>query len=279
MTDQGESRSLLRREGVGRGLTRALWGGGVAVAATAVMIAVTLPRDASGDDHSTTGGPAAASGAPGRQDTGSGGVTEDDAPQGGQQTGRGPLTKAEVDRAKSIALQRDALRSAENVDGGRGPEYLDTDLAEPADASGASADEARRVEVLFYDYGHDRLVKKTVNLTAGTVEHTDTATGMQPPPSNDETREAAALLIQDALGKGLRADFKAATKGRELTSPDQLRLRGISFNTSEQSAPAGLGKCGTHRCVRLFTQVKDGPWIDTTNLVVDLSDRTVGRVH
>lgn len=187
MTDQGESRSLPRKGGVGRGLRRALWGGGVAVAATTVMIAVTLPRDAAGDDHSTTGGPAAASGAPGQQDAGSGGVIEDDAPQGGQQTGRGPLTKAEVDRAKSIALQRDALRSAEDVDGERGPEYLDTDLAEPADATEASADGARRVEVLFYDYGHDRLVKKTVNLTAGTVEHTDTATGMQPPPSNDET--------------------------------------------------------------------------------------------
>ncbi|MDX2702241.1 Tat pathway signal sequence domain protein [Streptomyces sp. PA03-6a] len=243
------------------------------------MIAVTLPRDAAGDDHSTTGGPAAASGAPGQQDAGSAGVIEDDAPQGGRQTGRGPLTKAEVDRAKSIALQRDALRSAQDVDGERGPEYLDTDLAEPADTTQASAGQARRVEVLFYDYGHDRLVKKTVNLTAGTVEHTDTATGMQPPPSNDETREAAELLIRDALGKGLRADFTAATKGRELTSPDQLRLRGISFNTAEQSAPAGLAKCGEHRCVRLFTQVKDGPWIDTTDLVVDLSDRTVGRIH
>ncbi|MFF7212446.1 Tat pathway signal sequence domain protein [Streptomyces sp. NPDC008238] len=243
------------------------------------MIGITLPRDASGDDHSTTGGPAAAPGAPGRQDAGSGGTTEDEAPAGAQQSGRGPLTKAEVDRAKSIALRRDALRSAEDVAGGRGPEYLDTDLAEPADATGARTEGARRVEVLFYDYGHDRLVKKTVDLTAGTVERTDTATGLQPPPSPDETRQAAALLIGDALGAGLRADFTAATKGRELTSPGQLRLRGISFNTAEQFAPAGLAKCGRHRCVRLFTQVKDGPWIDTTQLVVDLSDRTVGRIH
>ncbi|MFI8180293.1 Tat pathway signal sequence domain protein [Actinacidiphila glaucinigra] len=279
MTDQGESRSLPQKGGLGRGIRRALWGGGTAVLATAVMIGITLPRDASGDDHSPRGGPAAAPGAPGRQDAGSGDVTEDEAPEGARQSGRGPLTKAEVDRAKSIALRRDALRSAQDVDGGRGPEYLDTDLAEPADATGARTDRARRVEVLFYDYGHDRLVKKTVDLTSGTVERTDTATGLQPPPSNDETREAAALLIRDALGTGLRADFTAATKGRDLASPDQLRLRGISFNTAEQSAPAGLAKCGRHRCVRLFTQVKDGPWIDTTHLVVDLSDRTVGRIH
>jgi hypothetical protein len=206
-------------------------------------------------------------------------VTENQAPEGGQQTGRGPLTKAEVDRAKSIALQRGALRSAESADGERGPEYIDTDLAEPAQSATAQEEAARRVEVLFYDYARDQLVKKTVNLATGTVERTDTAEGMQPPPSAAETEQAAALLIQDALGKGLRADFKAATKGTDLTSPGQLRLRGISFNTSEQSAPAGLAKCGKHRCVRLFTQVKDGPWIDTTNLVVDLSDRTVGRIH
>ncbi|MFF3560594.1 Tat pathway signal sequence domain protein [Streptomyces sp. NPDC002574] len=207
-------------------------------------------------------------------------MTEDQAPQGGQQTGRGPLTEAEVDRAKSIALQRDGLRSAQDVNGGRGPEYLDTDLADPADTADAvGTEEDRRVEVLFYDYGHDRLVKKTVDLTRGTVERTDTASGLQPPPSSDETAEAAELLIKDPLGQGLRTDFAAATKGTGLTSPDQLRLRGISFNTAEQSAPAALRKCGEHRCVRLFTQVKDGPWIDTTRFVVDLSDRTVGRIH
>lgn len=292
MTDQGESRPTGKSGAAGRGVRRVLWGAGIAVAATAVMVGMTLPRSASaGDDRATTAGSAAPSGGPGRQDDGSGSgtdgghdtVTEIQAPQGGQQTGRGPLTKAEVDRAKSIALQRDSLRSAQDVDGGRGPEYLDTDLADPADpdadAGAARTGQDRRVEVLFYDYGHDRLVKKTVNLTAGTVEHTDTASGMQPPPSADETTEAAALLIKDPLGEGLRTDFAAAARGIRLTSPGQLRLRGISFNTAEQSGPAALRKCGKHRCVRLFTQVKDGPWIDTTRFVVDLSDRTVGRIH
>jgi hypothetical protein len=102
---------------------------------------------------------------------------------------------------------------------------------------------------------------------------------MQPPPSADETAEAADLLIADPLGQGLRTDFKAATKGTELTKASQLTLRGISFNTAEQSAPADLAKCGRHRCVRMFTQVKNGPWIDTTDLVVDLSDRTVARIQ
>jgi hypothetical protein len=202
-------------------------------------------------------------------------VTEDGAPQG-PQSGIGPLTKEEVDRARSIALRHGTPRNSLTAERTQGAEYLDADLVDAPDATTAAP---RRVEVLFYDYGHDQLVKQTVNLDSGTVEHTDTATGVQPPPSNDETRQAAALLIKDPLGKGLRTDFTAATKGRTLTSPDQLRLRGMSFDTDEQSAPAGLEKCGRNRCVRLFTQVKNGPWIDTTDYVVDLSDHTVGRIN
>jgi hypothetical protein len=279
VTDQGESRppeSTGKTGTAGRGVRRALIGGGIAVVATVAMIAITLPLNASGDDHSGDGVNAAASGAPGGAATPTTATSENAAPTGEEQTGRGPLTKAEVDRAKSIALARGALRSAETVDGGRGPEYVDTDLADSAEPSG---DDARRVEVLFYDYGHDQLVKKTVNLTTGKVERTDSASGMQPPPSADETAEAADLLIADPLGQGLRTDFKAATKGTELTTASQLTLRGISFNTAEQSAPADLAKCGQHRCVRMFTQVKNGPWIDTTDLVVDLSDRTVARIQ
>jgi len=253
-----------------------LWGAGIAVAATAAMVAVTLPRGASAHSDTTAGATPASS--TGQSGTGGNAVTENDAPQG-TQTGIGPLTKAEVDRARTIAttaLQHGTPRGLRTAEGAQGAEYLDTDLVDTPDAT---ADAPRRVEVLFYDYGHDQVVKQTVNLATGTVEHTDTATGVQPPPSNDETRQAAALLIKDPLGKGLRTDFKAATKGQDLTSPDQLRLRGLSFNTGEQSAPAGLDKCGRNRCVRLFTQAKNGPWIDTTDYVIDLSDHTGGRIH
>lgn len=281
MTEQGEGRPPVQTSTArtvritGRGMRRALIGGGIALAATAVMIAITLPRDASGDDHSGTGANGPGTAASAATGTPTAAATENDAPQGEEKTGRGPLTKDEVDRARSIATARDSLRAAESVDGAGGAEYVDTDLADSAEPQG---DDARRVEVLFYDYGHDQLVKKTVNLTTGKVEQTDTATGMQPPPSADETVKAAELLIADPLGKGLRTDFKAATKGTELTTASQLTLRGIAYNTAEQSGPAGLAKCGKHRCVRLFTQVKKGPWIDTTSLVVDLSDHTVGRI-
>lgn len=275
MTEQGEDHRSGERTGVrGRTLKRALWGAGIAVAATAAMVAVTLPNGASAHDHSSAKGTAASAGRSGQNGTGSTAVTESDAPQG-PQTGIGPLTKEEVDRARSIAL-RSTPRSFLTAEGKQGAEYLDTDLV---DAPDATSDTPRRVEVLSYDYRRDQLVKQTVDLASGTVEHTDTATGVQPPPSNDETTRAAALLIKDPLGQGLRTDFKAATKGQTLTSPDQLRLRGMSFNSGEQSAPADLRKCGKNRCVRLFTQVKNGPWIDTTDYVMDLSDHTVVRIH
>jgi hypothetical protein len=277
VTQQGEDhRSGERDRARGRTVKRALWGAGIAVAATAAMIAVTMPRGASAHgDGSTRSDAATSAGGTGQGGSGDAVVTENDAPQG-PQTGVGPLTEEEVGRARSIALRHGTPPNSLTAERTRGAEYLDADLVDTPDATAAAP---RRVEVLFYDYGHDQLVKQTVNLDSGTVEHTDTATGIQPPPSNDETRQAATLLIKDPLGKGLRTDFTAATKGQTLTSPDQLRLRGMSFDTDEQSAPAGLDKCGRNRCVRLFTQVRNGPWIDTTDYVVDLSDHTVGRIN
>jgi hypothetical protein len=46
----------------------------------------------------------------------------------------------------------------------------------------------------------------------------------------------------------------------------------------EANVPAQLTRCGEHRCVRLVTKVLNGAWIDTRDLIVDLSARTVTRV-
>ncbi|MET8979938.1 Tat pathway signal sequence domain protein [Streptomyces sp. NPDC004539] len=275
MTEQQKTEQ--EKAGTRRGARRALWGAGIAAAFTAVMMAVTLPSDATGVDRPENKGAASSpDAAPSGAASPGADTAEQPAPTGEQRTGRGPLTATEVDRARTLALGRAPLAGARGVTGKPGPEYLDTDLADSAVPAG---DEARRVEVLFYDYGADKLVMQTVNLTAGTVERTDTATGVQPPPSPQETTRAADLLVKSPEGAGLRADFKAATKGKDLTGAAQLLLQGISYNTAEQAGPASLSACGTHRCVRLFTQVKGGPWIDTTNLVIDLSAGTVGRIH
>ncbi|MFE7993205.1 Tat pathway signal sequence domain protein, partial [Streptomyces shenzhenensis] len=129
-------------------------------------------------------------------------------------------------------------------------------------------------DVTFYDYRDDTLVTRTVDLGAGKVVRTGVQHGVQPPLSRAENAEAARLLIADALGAGLRADYRDAT-GRDLTSPDQLLLNGAVYRAAPGAQPAALDRCGEHRCVRLFPKVVNGPWIDARYLVVDLS---AGRI-
>lgn len=260
--EQPDTRSAAEGRAARRGMRRALWGAGIAVAGTAAMAAVALPDGAQGADRARN----TAAAAP---------VTQRPAPTGVTKEGRGPLTKAEVDGARALALRADPMPEARDVQGRPGPEQLDADLAESAVAGG---DQARLVEVLFYDYATNKLVKRTVNLGSGTVVRTDSASGMQPSPSRAEAAHAADLLIKSPLGAGLRADFQAAAGGARLTGAAQLTLRGIAYN-AEQGGPPSLSACGAHRCVRLFTQVKGGPWIDTTDLVIDLSAGTVSRIN
>lgn len=163
------------------------------------------------------------------------------------------------------------------MDGDRGPQRLGVDLADPAADEVDDPDAPRRAVVSFYDYKDDTLVTKTVNLDTGKVEGTGTQHGVQPPLSAAEQSEAASLLIADPLGAGLKADYKDAT-GKALTSPDQLQLAGMVYRAVPGAEPAVLDKCGEHRCVRLLPKVRNGPWIDTRSLVIDLSTRKVARI-
>lgn len=165
-----------------------------------------------------------------------------------------------------------------DVNGKPGPEPLTTDLVELAPSEVGLADPPRRAHVSFYDYKNDSYVIKTVNLTTSKVESTDTQHGVQPPPSRDEAVEAARLLIAAPHGSGLRQDYRDAT-GRDLTGPDPLTVTGFVYRgRAEGEAPGALAACGEHRCVRLFTKVKNGQWIDTRRFVIDLSARTVARL-
>ncbi|NGN65029.1 hypothetical protein G5C51_14130 [Streptomyces sp. A7024] len=192
------------------------------------------------------------------------------APQGAG-TGRDPLTADERQAAVRAALSADRpLRTQSKDVAGRAgdPQLISSALAEDT--------EGRTAEVRFYDYGDNTLVVKTVDLSTGKVTDSEAAKGAQPPPGVRESREAAKLLIASPQGDGLRTDYRAAT-GRALTGVDQLRVQGGSY-AARPGDPAELRECGAHRCVRLWTRVADGPWIDTRGYVIDLSDRTVHRV-
>jgi hypothetical protein len=197
--------------------------------------------------------------------------------EGEKGQGRDPLTDDEIARVSRLAVDRQLFNASEDVDGDRGPQRVSVDLADPAADEVDDPGAPRRAEVTFYDYKDDTLVTKTVNLDTGKVESTGTQQGVQPPLSAAEQTEAARLLIADPLGAGLKADYKDAT-GKELTSPDQLVLAGMVYRASPGAQDAALDQCGVHRCVRLLPKVKNGPWIDTRSVVIDLSARKVGKL-
>ncbi|MFG2286698.1 Tat pathway signal sequence domain protein [Streptomyces sp. NPDC048595] len=262
-----------------RHLGKVVAGAAIALTGTAAIVAVTLPAGAGADDASRARPAAAGAAAPGR-DPGQPppGVVEQVRAQGESGQGRDPLTDDELRRARELALPRPVRGVAKDVTGKPGPEPLTTDLAELGPSEVGLADPPRRANVSYYDYASDRYITKTVNLTTSKVESTDTQRGVQPPPSHDEAVEAARLLIAAPLGSGLRQDYRDAT-GRDLTGPDPLAVTGFVYRgRAEGDAPGALAACGEHRCIRLFTKIKNGQWIDTRRFVIDLSARTVGRL-
>ncbi|GKQ37013.1 Tat pathway signal sequence domain protein [Streptomyces sp. A012304] len=280
------------RTTVRRHLGKVVAGAAIAVTATAAMIAVTLPGTAGADaGGERAAGQTAGEGTGGRTQTGqdaSGqqggaaavppGVVQEAPAEGAKGQGRDPLTDDEIARVRTIALNRQLFNAGEDVDGDRGPQSLGVDLAEPQTDEVDDPDAPRRAEVTFYDYKDDTLVVRTVNLDTGKIEGTASRQGVQPPLSAAEETEAARLLIADRLGAGLKADYKDAT-GNQLTSPDQLVLASMVYRAAPGAQPAALDACGVHRCARLLIKVKNGPWIDTRSLVVDLSARKVARLE
>ncbi|MFE9810221.1 Tat pathway signal sequence domain protein [Streptomyces sp. NPDC005227] len=270
------------RRTVHRHLGKVVAGAAIAVAGTAVMIGITLPGSAGADDTGGAkggGGTAGQAAEQGQAPDGAvrPGVVEQAPAQGEKGTGRDPLTDDEMKRVERIAVSRQLFDSSENVEGARGPQRLGIDLTEPETSELDDPNAPRRADVTFYDYKDDTLVTRTVNLDTGKVEHTGVQHDVQPPISRAEMTEAADLLIADPLGAGLKADYKDAT-GKGLTSSGQLILNSMVYRATSGAQPAVLDACGVHRCVRLFPKVKNGPWIDSRDLVIDLSTRKVGKL-
>ncbi len=272
-----------------RRVGKLLAGAAIAVSGTAIAVAVTLPGSAGASGGRETAGAETAAGAEERPGAESGeganaagrqpaGVVEEQPPVGKQGVGRDGLTADELKRVERLAVTPGIRSGSEDVEGDRGPEILSTDLAELKPSEVDDTAPPRRAEVSFYDYKDDQLVLRTVNLSTGEVEKTETREGEQPPPTRAEATEAVRVLLADPLGAGLKQDYKAAT-GQALTKPEQLTTTAMIYRVDEENAgAAGVRACGEHRCVRLFTKVTDGPWIDVRHLVIDLSAGTAARL-
>ncbi|MGW8362432.1 Tat pathway signal sequence domain protein [Streptomyces wedmorensis] len=276
-----------------RHLGKVVAGAAMAVTGTAVAVAITLPAPAGAEDTpgargtvaagadaagaaGVSGGGTAGQGEAGTQAAGSAPAPATVAPppvEGAEGVGSDPLTDDELARAERLALTPPAAAAQENVEGGRGPQHLATELADPQ-----PGDDTRRADVRFYDYARDELITRTVNLDTGKVERSGAQKGVQPSAHPEELREALELILASPLGKGVKEDYQDAT-GKELTSTAQLWFNGDAYRPyREADVPPQLVRCGEHRCVRLVTKVLNGAWIDTRNLIVDLSARTVTRV-
>ncbi|MFI0985599.1 hypothetical protein [Streptomyces exfoliatus] len=282
-----------------RHLGKVVAGAAMAVTGTAVAVAISLPGPAGANGAAGpagTAGTTGAAGAAGAAGTSAGGTSAGAtgqgeagaaatgaapppatvvpaAAEGEKGVGSDPLTDDELARAGTLALTPPAATAQQDVEGGRGPQHLGTDLADPVEG-----DPTRRAEVRLYDYARDELIIRTVNLDTGKVEKSGSQRGVQPSAHPEELREALELILASPLGKGVKEDYQDAT-GNELTSTAQLWFNGDVYRTyREKNVPGQLTRCGEHRCVRLVTKVLNGAWIDTRNLIVDLSARTVTRV-
>ncbi|GAA3116201.1 hypothetical protein GCM10017687_32100 [Streptomyces echinatus] len=164
------------RDTVHRHLGKVLTGAAIAAAATAAMVAVTLPGTAGADETGGAAGGTRAAGQAGPgQDAAPPGVVEEAPAEEKQGTGRDPLTGDEALRVEKIAAAGQLSVTGRDVEGDRGPQRLSVDLAEPEAAEADDPDAPRRADVTFYDYRNDTLVTKTVNLSTGKVERTGTS--------------------------------------------------------------------------------------------------------
>jgi hypothetical protein len=197
---------------------------------------------------------------------------ESTAPPASGGTGRDPLTPGELAKARTAAASG---LTGTDVKGAPGPEYLSFELAAPRPGEDGP-DAPRRASIYFYDYTSEKLIKRVVNLRTGAVEGTFAKAKLQPPPSDKETAEAMAVFLADGLSADFRTRFGRAA-GRAFTSASQVRVTATTYTA--RPADTGADQCGASRCVQLFIRVPNGPFIDITDIVIDLSGRTVARLR
>ncbi|NHC12449.1 Tat pathway signal sequence domain protein [Motilibacter deserti] len=269
-----------RTPGAGLPARTLLARGSAVVGAVGVIFAIAIPLGANsstlvptpaGSADVDAAAPSAASGAAGASVEA---VPGTPAPRGAG-TGRDPVTIDEAATARQLALDPAFVAAGRDVSGEPGPEYLSFELEDPLPGE-AGKDAPRRAAVYFYNYADDTLVKRVVNLTTGQVERTAAAPGMQPPASPTETATAFALFLAAPESAEFKEGFRKLA-GAELTSPDQVVTNGMTYVAGP--ADVGAEECGEHRCLQFITQLPDdGPFIDITGYVVDLSTKTVAQL-
>lgn len=191
-----------------------------------------------------------------------------------------PLTNDEIADATKLALAdiaastSYALPNQPDVDGRYGQlQYVGAERhIQKAPTTGRVAD------VTFYDYRTDDTQVVVVNISSGKTISAWKRSGIQPPPTRGEARQAVRHILADhVLGKQLRSTYEY-DNGAPLTSPDQLHIRASVFR-SEQAAEMRnreqFAGCGVRRCLQVIIRMPSGRWVDTSRIVVDMSNEHV----
>jgi len=197
------------------------------------------------------------------------GAPRDDKPK--LRGGRDLLSADEIGYAIHLATTASALPGdATDVRNRPGLEVLFVDLP-PADNRVTS----RRALVVAYDYTSNATIQTLVDLESGVVENQRRAPGVQPPPSADEAEAAVTAAIESGMPLRFIADFEAS-EGVPLVDREQVGYTAGSF--VHDGTPEGGKECGRDRCVQLLVRTPAGTYLDTTDFVVDLSNRTIIQV-
>ncbi|WP_436532176.1 hypothetical protein [Actinoplanes sp. HUAS TT8] len=187
-------------------------------------------------------------------------------PEAATGTGSDPLTTGEVDKARAAALTPQLAADAQDVTGKAGPEYLAAEL---------DADGGRQAELYYYDYKSEKLFKQVVDLKTGKLAKSYSAAGMQPPASPQEAKVALELFVANPLSADFKEAYRKAT-GQTFNGTDGIEP--IAHIYTAKPADQGANQCGKSRCVQLIVKTADGHFINVTEIVVDLSGRTVARL-
>lgn len=175
---------------------------------------------------------------------------------------RDPLSTDETGYAIHLASTADSIPAgATNVSGEAGPEFLYAELPDDVDSTG------RKSLVVLYDYTGNKTYHQTVNLKTGDVS-SKSAARLQPPPSPDEAKTAAAIAIDAKPALPFIAQFEES-EGVPLISAEQV---GYVAGAWVYDGTTARGKsCGSDRCVQLMVKTTSGIFLSTSDFVVNLS--------
>lgn len=198
--------------------------------------------------------------------------------------GSNPLAPSELNRGMQIAGSSDQVKRAiTSAAGLRRPRLLEQQLApvQPLYAQRHSEDknadpQSRKADVYYYNYSTNEAIRVVVDLNANAVLETKVTRGVthQPFFTGPEIKAALELIYNhETMGPRLREAYQETT-GQSLDDISQINAQGgIFFPASAANTPLGdlTADCELNRCMQLFIPIDDANFIDTSNLVVDLS--------